>query len=51
MKAEFLSFMADCIQQGWPNCGSRAACGSWNFPKIYIFVFYFSFLLKSVEIL
>jgi len=27
------------------------ACGSLNFPKNYIFVFYFLHLLQSVEIL
>jgi len=41
----------NAISQGWPNCGSRTACGSLSFPKIYVFVFYLLFLLQSVEIL
>jgi len=44
--ATLLKRAFEVIYQGWPNCGSLS-----RFPKNYIFVFYFLFLLQSVEIL
>jgi len=44
-----------CIYQGWPNCDSRAVCGSSNlctrlFELSKKLCIYFLFLLQSVEI-
>jgi len=36
------------VYKGWPNCGSRVACGSLSFPKNYIFIiFYFYCKMKK----
>ena len=39
-----LSQAQERLDQGWPNCGSRAACGCLSFPKnLYIcFIFFIS---------
>jgi len=35
---DFIKTDANRMYQGWPNLGSRAACGSSSFPKNCIFI-------------